>query len=319
MELKKRYLGIIGLLILAFILLSLDLGKVIQVLASINLFFFLIAVSLVIVSVFLKGFKYQAIVKAHNKKISLIDSTKYFLIGFFLSLVTPGRIGEIARALYVNQKIGSMGKSISTVVFDRALDLGIIILMGFVATLFFYQAMNIEVVPLWLIIVIALVFGLMVFLVSKRNIVRFLLKPVFETLVPEKFKAKAKTGFENFYISIGEAIKNRKQLAIALISGLVVWSLSGFLMYFYLLSLNIFVPLYFVFLLFPAMAMVEMLPISFSGLGTREATVIFLLGIYGISAAEAVAFSVLVFAVSYAMNAVIGFVLFSRESTKIGI
>ena len=137
--------------------------------------------------------------------------------------------------------------------------------------------------------------------------------------MPEKFKQKARTGFVEFYTSAGQALKNKRPLAIALLAGILSWGVVGVSIYYYLLALNIIVPLYFVFLLVPLITLVEMLPISFSGLGTREAAAIFLLGIYSVTAAEAVAFSALVFVVGYVLNAVIGFVLFTQETSKVDL
>jgi hypothetical protein len=317
MQLKKRYFGLVGLVILAYILYSLDVGKIFGVLAKINPVIFLAGVSLELFGLVLKGLKYKAVLAAHGKSISLLDSTKYFLIGFFLSLVTPGRIGDLARSLYVNKKVGSLGKSLSTVIFDRAIDLGMLMVIGFAAALFFSLSLQMEVIPLHVLGLVVACFFLALFVFSRKGAMKIFLRPLFKAFVPEKLKGQAKTSFSEMYSSISEAMSNRRQLGTALLLGLAIWVLMVFVVYLYLLSLGIGVPVYFVFLLFPLLTLVEMLPISFSGLGTREAAAIFLLGFYGIGAAEAVAFSVLLFAVGYALTAAIGFVLFSREEVKI--
>lgn len=319
MKIKKRYFGLVGIAILALILYNLGIGKILEVLIGINPVLFAAALLLGLSTILLKGFKYKMVVKAHNKKISLLDSTKYFTIGFFLGLVTPGRIGEIARALYANQKINSLGKSISTVVFDRAIDLAILIAMGFIAALFFSLSLQIEVISPWLLVLIAVCFCTILFLISRKNIARVFLKPIFKAIVPDKFKQKAKTGFDEFYHSLSEAKENRKWLAAAVAVGIITWMVTVLVMFLYLLSLNLSVPLYFVFLLLPLLTLVDLLPISFSGLGTREVACIFLLAFYGIGAAEAVAFSVLVFATGYVVCAAIGFVLFVSESREINL
>ena len=130
-------------------------------------------------------------------------------------------------------------------------------------------------------------------------------------------KHKARTGFNDFYTSLGEAVKNRKELIAAIVIGIIIWIVTVTELYFYMLALNIFtVPFYFVFILLPAIILVEILPISFSGIGTRDVACIILLGIFGVGAPEAVAFSVLLFATGYLLNAAIGFVFFSNEPIK---
>lgn len=317
MKVKKWHLGIAGLLLLAVILSSIDLWAVAAILVGINPVYFLAALALELAGIFLKGLKYKFVVRAHNRDISAFESTKFFLIGFFLSLVTPGRVGELARAFYANKRIHSMGKSISTVVFDRAIDLAILIAMGFAAALFFSFSMQVEVLPIEAIAAIAAAFALALCLFSRKRFAKIFLKPVFNAVVPKSLKQAARTGFNDFYASLGEAGKNRKAIALAACIGIAVWAAGAVTLYFYLLALNIFiVPFYFVFLLLPAIAFVEMLPISFSGLGTREAACIILLGIFSVSPPQAVAFSALVFAVGYLLNAAIGFALFSSEPVK---
>ena len=317
MKIKKWYLGIIGIVLLAFILSSLDIGKIVSALLQINLIIFAGAILLELLSIVLKGIKYRFVVKSHNKTISLFESTKYTLIAFFLSLVTPGRIGELARAVYVNKKINSLGKSLSTVVFDRAIDLSILLATGFGAVLFFSLSMNIEILPIEAVAIIAVLFCLLLFAVSRKRIAKIFLKPIFNAIIPKKMKQVARTGFNDFYASIGEAVKNRKEVAAAVFTGICIWGLTIVIMYLYLLSLNLFsVPFFFVFLLLPAIILVELLPISFSGIGTRDAACIILLGIFGVTAPEAVAFSVLIFATGYLLNAAIGFVFFSNEPIK---
>ncbi|MFA4855709.1 MAG: lysylphosphatidylglycerol synthase transmembrane domain-containing protein [archaeon] len=317
MKIKKWHLGIVGLLLLALILSSINLWAVAEILAGINPGYFFAALALELAGIFLKGLKYRFVVKAHNRDISAFECTKFFLIGFFLSLVTPGRVGELARAFYANKRIHSIGKSISTVVFDRAIDLAILVAMGLSAAVYFSFSMRIAVLPVEAVAGIALAFVLAVSIFSRKRFAKFFLKPVFNVVVPKSLKHAARTGFNDFYASLGEAGKNRKAIALAACIGIAVWAAGAVTLYFYLLSLNIFVvPFYFVFLLLPAIAFVEMLPISFSGLGTREAACIILLGIFFVSPPEAVAFSVLVFAVGYLLNAAIGFVFFSSEPIK---
>lgn len=317
MKLKKWHLGIIGLLLLAIILSSINLWAVAEILAGINPVYFFAALVLEFAAIFLKGLKYRFVVRAHNSRISVLESTKFFLIGFFLSLVTPGRVGELARAFYANKRIHSMGRSLSTVVFDRAIDLAILVAMGLAAAIYFSFSMKIAILPVEAVAGIALAFVLAVLIFSRKRFARFFLKPVFNSVVPKSLKQAARTSFNDFYASLGETGKNRKAIALAACIGIAVWAAGAITLYFYLLALNIFsVPFYFTFLLLPAIAFVEMLPISFSGLGTREAACIVLLGIFSVSAPEAVAFSVLVFAAGYLLNAGIGFALFSNEPIK---
>jgi len=316
MEMKKRYLGLVGLLFLVLIFWHLDIGQVLEVLAKINPVLFLAAFFLEVFGVLLKGLKYKVVVKGHGKNLSLEEATKFFLIGFFISLVTPGRVGEISRAFYANSRINSIGKSVSSFVLDRTLDIGILIALGFVSALILSLGLGIEAVPIGIVALFAVLFFGGLFVLSSRRLLGQILKPFFHGLVPEGLKGKAKVGFAEFHSSFWKALKNKRQIGLALLTGIAAWIVIGFAFNFYLLALGLSVPLYFVFLLLAAINFVGNLPISFSGIGTREATAIALLAIFGVSATEAVAFSALVFAVGYVFTAAIGFALFTKESRR---
>ena len=317
MKIKKWYMGIIGIILLAYILSSIDIRQLFQTLLQINLAIFAIAVLLEIVSIIIKGIKYVFVVKAHNESISLSNSIKYTRIGFFLSMVTPGKIGELARAFYINKKIHSLGKSLSTVVVDRAIDLVILLSTGFAAAVFLSLTIETNILPIEAIAIVIVLFILLAVLASRKNLAKKLLKPIFKAIIPEKMKHKTRIGFNDFYAAVGKAVKNKKELTIAVFCGIMIWIVTVFALWFYLLSLNIFtVPFYFIIILLPAIITIELLPISFSGIGTRDAVCILLLGIFGVTAPEAVAFSVLLFATGYLLNAAIGFVFFSNEPIK---
>ena len=316
MRLKKRYFGLVGIAILAYILWKLDIGKVIEILLTISPGVFAAAVALEALGVVLKGLKYKVVVKGHGKDISLLDATRFFLVGFFISLVTPGRVGEVSRAFYASSKIGSLGKSVSAFVLDRAIDIAILIALCFASAIFLSFGLGIEAVPVSMVVLAAVLFALGMVALSKPSLVRRILGPFFHRILPERHKGKAKLGFEEFYSSFRPALRDRKHLALSIAVGILAWAGVGLATYLYLVALGISVPLYFVFFLMPAINFAGNLPVSFSGLGTREATAIMLLSVYGVTAAEAVAFSALVFSVGYLLTALIGFALFAKESRK---
>ena len=55
-------------------------------------------------------------------KYSLKDSFLMYCSGLYLGVVTPGRMGEIAKALYLKKDGYSMGKSLVGAVLDRLAD-----------------------------------------------------------------------------------------------------------------------------------------------------------------------------------------------------
>ncbi|MDO8537782.1 MAG: flippase-like domain-containing protein [archaeon] len=100
----KRWFILIGLIIFAVLLLSVDLNKVLSHLLEANLFFVLLAILTVFIVTIVKGIKWKLIINAQNLNFSLIDCIKVFCIGFVLGIITPGRIGDFSRAAYLKKK-----------------------------------------------------------------------------------------------------------------------------------------------------------------------------------------------------------------------
>ena len=88
--------------------------------------------------------------------------------------------------------------------------------------------------------------------------------------------------------------------------------------YGYLLALSIGIDtgvLFFV-LIIPVLSLLDLLPISISGIGTRDVALIFLFGLKGISPEQAVAFSLLYLFMSYWLIALIGAGVYFRTRSQ---
>ena len=99
--------------------------------------------------------------------------------------------------------------------------------------------------------------------------------------------------------------------------GIISW-IPPFI-YGYLLALAIGIDtgvLFFV-LIIPVLSLLDLLPISISGIGTRDIALIFLFSLKGISPEQAVAFSLLYLFMSYWLIALIGSAVYFRYPVTI--
>tara|TARA_Y100000310_G_scaffold250097_1_gene256243 strand:+ start:155 stop:397 length:243 start_codon:yes stop_codon:yes gene_type:complete len=71
------------------------------------------------------------------------------------------------------------------------------------------------------------------------------------------------------------------------------------------------------FLVYPLLALSDIIPISVSGLGTREAIAVFLFSLLALSAEQAVAFSLLLFLTGYLLVAFVGYLFFISEPIEL--
>ncbi|MEK6972904.1 MAG: lysylphosphatidylglycerol synthase transmembrane domain-containing protein [archaeon] len=281
MEIKKILPGFIGLIIFGYILSTIDLGKLLINIQKANFAFLGLAVLAVILSLILHGLKWQTIIKHYGKAPSLFESVRIFCVGTMIGFLTPLKLGIFIRSAYIKHL--GLQKAVASVLADRATD---IIFVCFIAMLSIF-ALNLEVVfmPSQKII--------MLFLILIAAIIAFSIK---------RFRSKI-TDIANETIS---AISNKKTI-IPLIFLTPAAFLSTVLIYYLIAqSLSINLSLTFLLMVVSITILIETMPITFLGLGTREAGMIFMLAMKGISAESAVTVSLLYLFTNYITLSVIG-------------
>ena len=143
-----------------------------------------------------------------------------------------------------------------------------------------------------------------------------ILKPFYLALIPEKHKDNLSNHFSEFYLGFRMIVKKKKELTYAIILTVFIWFGSIFQFYFLAKALGLLVPFWFFMMIVPPTVLVEIIPISFSGLGTRDATLIFFLSFIGIAAESAVSLSLTIVVIYYFIVG-IGFFIWWKNPVKI--
>lgn len=313
---SRNILALIGILLFALILASIRMDKVLQVLLSINLWTYAIALVLTMLLLVLKGLKWKAVLNGMEKEISLTNAVHFYTIGLFLGNVTPGKVGDFSKALYLKDSVG-VASGLASALLDRLIDVGILLLLSAVSALSLLALYNTLLVPLPIVFAACLAFALLLFLLFNEKYLRMILKPFFFHIVPDEIKEKLRVGFADVFSSLKSILPKRLYLSYAVALGALSWFVSALAFYILSLSLSMDIPAQTILLIFPVMSLAEILPISFSGLGTRDAILIFLLSQFAIGAESAVALSLLVLFSGYVLVSFIGFVLFLASPIKI--
>ena len=124
--------GIIG-----YVLADVDLGDLGHALAHVRLALVLVALGLFLVSQVLSAYKWSWIGRALGFEASLVDYARFYFIGMFFNLFGPSTLGgDLVRALYLGA--GRRRRlAISSVVFDRASGLALLVALGALGFLLF--------------------------------------------------------------------------------------------------------------------------------------------------------------------------------------
>ncbi len=232
-----------------------------------------------------------------------------YLTGMYAGLITPGRIGELVRVRYLTDAGAPLGAALSTVLLDRVIDILGLLGLGLLAM----APLAGEFFPLYVSVVA----------VSAGSVLAAL------TLLRREGSGyrMLRGGLRRLFAATGSAGMRAESLAVALrdaasaltpamIAGMTALTLLGWFIYYlqaFALARALGIPLGLSPLIVSTTtaAVAALVPVSISGLGTRDAVLVVLFGKFGRPSEEAVAFSSLVFLMLVA-NAFFGLIASQR-------
>jgi uncharacterized protein (TIRG00374 family) len=244
---KKNYirLGIAFLLTLVFLFFffrSVEWNEVINYLTDVDLKFFILIIVLVPVHLLTRSFRWRFLLIHEKKDVKFYNMFASVTIGFTVTILFPGRIGEVVRPLYLAKKEKiSRGFALGTVVVERIFDmftmcflLGIFLLAKpLYASFFEGKEETYSNLQLWGIIGVALSFFFLVIILSlyffrekALNVISFLLKPL-----PERVSQKILKAFKGFVQGL-KFFHSVGNLLVYILLSFVVW--IGIIFYYWL-------------------------------------------------------------------------------------
>jgi hypothetical protein len=282
----KRYLPVIGLALFIYLIIRLDITKILQEVKNLNLAYLPLIFAVALVYLVFQTLKWFIIARKQKIGLNFKDALKINIISDFYGFVTPGRLGSVIRAEYL-RKHGDTGKGLSNFAIDKVLDLGSLFILAIGFGFFFYG----KIISAEYFYLISLFFAALVFfsfLFYKKKSSRLILK-LFYRFVPEKRKEGAKNAFNSFY----EDMPSLRFLLFAFMINLATWIINYTIVYSIGLALGVNIPFIYFLAILPVSTLVAQLPITISGLGTRELTMISLFGLFGVEAAKVFSMSIL--------------------------
>jgi hypothetical protein len=285
MELKK-FLPLIGILIFAAVIYYIGPQNISASFLSANLLFIALAFAIIPLIVFFQVWKWKILIDAQKIRIGWLELTKIYLIGFFYGAITPGKLGSFIRISYLSKASNlATGKAASSVITDRITDFfSVFFIAVFGAALaasFFSDILLVTTIAFLAMIALIWFF-------SSKGRASALLKKFFNIFVPEKLKDKTSEIFHDFYDSMPGKGTILKSQFLSIISWLLIFLHS----YVVALAFSINVPVQYIIGFVALASVVSLLPITFNGLGTNEASMIALFSLLGVSASSVFAFSI---------------------------
>lgn len=319
-KLISLLLPLIGLAIFAWILRGIGIQNLLNTLAAVDRRRLLAVPPLLLYLIFIRGLRWRHLMGIIDIHFPLHRALLIWSVGFAAGAITPGKVGDAVRAFYLSKDTGrNLGESFLTVFVDRLLDLTTVLCAGAIALLAFsYYYTNLPNLGVIIVAVVTIVSVLYVAL--NGRLMKKFLRPAFNLIAPERYKKELSGHFNSFYEPLGRYVADWKRTSIAVVYTLLFWCGVILLAYTVAWAMNLNVTFRFMVLVMPMLTLVEVLPISIGGLGTRDAAAIYLFSFVGIRGAEAVGFSLMYALTGTYLVATVGFVawLFKPAEFKKG-
>jgi len=242
----------------------------------------------------IKTIRWQLILKPHGYNIPFLQALRLVLIGTFGSSITPAKIGDVLRAVYLSKekKEIKIGLSVFSVVFDRLLDLtGIFIIVG-ISVPVAIMKIGFDVFELW--IPAAIGGGFLIFIVLlvavfngkiTKPVLNFILKFISKIFKKKNAKNKIEITSQEIIDDFYENQKNYLWWHYVILATLsvVFWILLGLQGSILLEAFSIEIfnsvqnPIIVIAVLCVAAIAAMAIPISISGIGVRDAVIMLLL------------------------------------------
>jgi uncharacterized protein (TIRG00374 family) len=276
-----------GVALFVVILTRVDVGKIGAAYRHIRLPSALAGVVLLFFLTLIKSLRWRRIVAAQGMPVPAWTAFRAYAASLYLGVVTPGHLGDFAKSLYLTGRGMTAGKAIFSSLADRLFDVVFLALIGYVSLLFFpgIFANQLHMSSL-LLALVALATAALFF--RREFLTRFTKR--FISGMPNR---SIRTSLDR---AVTESIEEFGHLgagttSVAALLTLAAWAAHYlfFIIFASALGLGASIPVLIVSV--SAAVFVSLIPVSLSGLGTRDLALILIFHRVGLSREAAVTFS----------------------------
>ena len=309
---------LIGIGIFILILLRLDLELVWQTLLEIDLTWLVLSLVFQFLAMIAATIRWQLLMQRLGIRIRFWFATVYQLIGTAAALVTPGQLGEFVKVLYLRRDGHPLPESLRSLIVDRLYDLLTLLLFGFIAIAILFGLSMQVALALTLGVAVVLVAGFLLARSSEQrrrwivhHIVRF---------TPGSYRQTMREEADRLTMHVVEFTLGF--LVVVALFTLLHYLLLLLAAYAIVAAMRLDVSFWYYAMIVPLLRLVGLLPVSILGIGTRDITAIYLLGLVGISE-EASLLTSTIGLLTRQLQAVVGlaawwrYPLFTREKRQV--
>jgi uncharacterized protein (TIRG00374 family) len=267
----KRLISIfVSLLILLVIYWKIDFRGLIAVFQRSNPLWMTVSLGMVIPITVITAWRLQQLAPK-SANLGVGEANRLILVASVLNMVLPSKMGDIAKAYFMRDRGHLSGSlSLSLVVFEKACDM---------LSLLFWCVLGLVLYPqkgaLFWVMTVSIIAGLTVglLLLGSRTFAQFFFA-VGQKIAPKKLKTKLETLQTAWQEMHGYFWGDRRQLLKITATSMFIWFLHLLQIWLFILSLNAWTPFLTSLALSPLAILAGLLPLTFAGVGTRDAALI---------------------------------------------
>lgn len=283
----QNWLKLIGVVLLVWIMSTVDWAQASQALLKLNPAYLLAYVVCFVVMMLVRTARLRLALSRLDHQLTFSDCYVATLEPAFMGVVTPGRLGEFTRVGYIHAHGVPMQEAISVVTIERLIDICVLLIFGFGGVVYIfapaaYQFSGGLVVVLGLLLFFGVIRSYDLLFQHLQKYLGWILR--WEPSFVARHRQALATSLH--------VVINRTAMPIFLL-GLVCIALNFGQVYLLAKAFGFEADYLVVIFAYAVATLVSLLPISVGGLGTREATYIMIMGREGILKEQALLFSLM--------------------------
>ncbi len=312
-KILKGLLPLIGLFIFVYIVYSIGLDKIINVIIKMPPSFFLIALIITFPRIAVSTYKWWYVAKMQRIYVPYLYMLKVNFIGILYGVITPMWLGDSIRVPLIQKRSKrSFGRCLANWLIDTALELfslfilaitGIIVLT---LTLHRYEEFLIPILSIFLILIAVAM------ILAKKNHGKKLFNLISKFMVPKRYQSWMNRNVESFY----EDMPRIRQLIIPFLVEITSYTTKFIQIYILAAGLGLRIPIFSFITIYPIASLIGQLPVTVGGLGTREGALIGLFSIFGVTSEQIVAISLVGYIITMLAPAIVGVFLSFTITTE---
>jgi uncharacterized protein (TIRG00374 family) len=268
----KRAISLaISVALLLIIYSKIDLNSLGKVFADSNLFWMAISLGMVIPITMVTSWRLQQLMP-RDGKLDFLEANRLILGASVLNMILPSKMGDIAKAYFLRDRGHLNGSlALSLVVFEKACDM-LSLLLWCAFGLLLYPRKDDLFWGMTAAVIGGLFFGLLL-LGSQRFAQLFFTTAI--RIAPKKIRKKLES-LETSWQEMHEYFwRDPRQLIIISMTSIFVWFLHLLQIWLFILALKAWAPFLTNLALSPLAILAGLLPLTFAGVGTRDAALIY--------------------------------------------